>query len=107
MRLGFTLGRSAAPLVLQLSSAEYYSAMLVVSRKVGQALRIGKNISVTIVQVAPGSVRLCIEATAGATIVHEKIGDTEIVRVAVNDGSSVDQAWQDGLSESVVSPSYH
>ncbi len=53
--------------------------MLVLSRKVGERLFIGENISVTVVRVGPGVVRLGIEAPADLPIMREEIKDREPV----------------------------
>jgi carbon storage regulator len=47
--------------------------MLVLSRKVGERIFIGENISVTVVRVAPGIVRLGVEAPANLAIMREEI----------------------------------
>jgi len=49
--------------------------MLVLSRKVGEKIFIGENISVTIVRVAQGIVRIGIEAPDDLPIVREEIKD--------------------------------
>ena len=48
-------------------------AMLVLSRKVGEKILIGDNISVTIVRVAQGTVRVGVEAPQEMAIVREEI----------------------------------
>lgn len=47
--------------------------MLVLSRKVGEKIFIGENISVTIVRVAQGVVRIGVEAPAELPIVREEL----------------------------------
>ena len=47
--------------------------MLVLSRKVGERLWIGDNISVTVVRVAGGGVRLGIEAPDDLPVVREEL----------------------------------
>jgi len=47
--------------------------MLVLSRKVGERILIGENISVTIVRVAQGIVRVGVEAPQELPIVREEI----------------------------------
>jgi len=47
--------------------------MLVLSRKVGEKILIGDGISVTIVRVAQGIVRVGVEAPADMPIVREEI----------------------------------
>jgi len=49
--------------------------MLVLSRKVGEKIWIGENISVTVVRVAQGIVRIGIEAPEDLPIVREEIKD--------------------------------
>ncbi len=62
--------------------------MLVLSRKVGEKILIGENISVTVVRVAPGVVRLGVDAPAHLPIVREEIKDSIILAEAVAAGSS-------------------
>jgi carbon storage regulator len=47
--------------------------MLVLSRKVGEKIWIGENISVTVVRVAQGIVRIGMEAPDDLAIVREEI----------------------------------
>jgi carbon storage regulator len=47
--------------------------MLVLARKVGEKILIGENISVTVVRIAPGVVRIGIEAPGEMPIVREEI----------------------------------
>jgi carbon storage regulator len=47
--------------------------MLVLSRRVGEKILIGDNIAVTIVRIAPGIVRVGVEAPAEMPIVREEI----------------------------------
>jgi carbon storage regulator len=49
--------------------------MLVLSRKIGEKILIGKDISVTVVRVAQGMVRIGVEAPAELSIVREEIKD--------------------------------
>ncbi|MBN2579594.1 MAG: carbon storage regulator CsrA [Pirellulales bacterium] len=49
--------------------------MLVLSRKVGEKILIGDNISVTVVRVAQGIVRIGVEAPQNLPIVREEIKD--------------------------------
>jgi carbon storage regulator len=48
-------------------------AMLVLARKVGEKILIGENISITVVRVAQGIVRIGIEAPNEMPIVREEI----------------------------------
>jgi carbon storage regulator len=50
--------------------------MLVLSRKVGERILIGDNISVTVVRVAPGVVRLGVEAPHNMSIIREELKDS-------------------------------
>ena len=61
--------------------------MLVLSRKVGERIWIGEKISVTVVRVAGGGVRLGIEAPDDLPVVREELklrveGDGEDLPVA-------------------------
>ncbi|NLE39991.1 MAG: carbon storage regulator [Pirellulaceae bacterium] len=47
--------------------------MLVLSRKVGQRILIGDQITVTVVRVAPGTVRIGVDAPDHMVIVREEI----------------------------------
>ena len=47
--------------------------MLVLSRKVGERIWIGEEISVTVVRIAGGVVRLGIEAPKGLPVVREEL----------------------------------
>jgi carbon storage regulator len=49
--------------------------MLVLSRKVGEKILIGENISVTVVRIAQGIVRIGVEAPSDLPIVREEIKD--------------------------------
>jgi carbon storage regulator len=47
--------------------------MLVLSRKIGESVRIGGGVSVTIVKISGGGVRLGINAPEGVEIVREEL----------------------------------
>lgn len=49
--------------------------MLVLSRKVGERILIGDKITVTIVRVAQGAVRIGVEAPGDMQIVREELKD--------------------------------
>jgi len=49
--------------------------MLVLSRKVGEKILIGDDISVTVVRVVQGTVRIGVEAPQNLPIVREEIKD--------------------------------
>lgn len=48
-------------------------AMLVLSRKVGERILIGDNVTVTVVRVSGGGVRLGIDAPADMAVVREEL----------------------------------
>jgi len=68
--------------------------MLVLSRKTGEKIRIGDNVTVTIVRIGPNNVRLGIDAPRDLNIVREELcgqepvlnqprevsGDTAVIR---------------------------
>ena len=56
--------------------------MLVLSRKVGEKILIGNCITVTIVRVAPGVVRLGVDAPQNMTIVREELLDPQDTIIA-------------------------
>ncbi len=47
--------------------------MLVLSRKVGERIRIGDEVTVTVVRISGGGVRLGIEAPAELSIIREEL----------------------------------
>ena len=47
--------------------------MLVLSRKLGERIMIGENVTVTIVRIGPNNVRLGIEAPREMNIVREEL----------------------------------
>ena len=47
--------------------------MLVLSRKVGERLWIGDNISITVVKISGGGVRIGVEAPAELPVVREEL----------------------------------
>ncbi len=49
------------------------TTMLVLSRKVGERIRIGENICVTVVRIAQNGVRIGIEAPPEFTVVREEL----------------------------------
>jgi carbon storage regulator len=48
--------------------------MLVLTRRLGETIQIGDNISVTVVRVTPTEVRLGIEAPAGTHVHRAELG---------------------------------
>ena len=65
--------------------------MLVLSRKVGERILIGENISVTVVRVTGGGVRLGIEAPTELPVIREEL------RNRLDEADTAKQS-QDGLS---------
>jgi len=53
--------------------------MLVLTRRVGESIRIGDDITVTLVQIGPGKVRLGIEAAPDVVILREELIDSKSV----------------------------
>jgi len=66
--------------------------MLVLSRKVGQRILIGEKISITVVRVAGGGVRLGIEAPDELIVVREEL--KKQLRVADHQPDSKTSAGQ-------------
>lgn len=50
--------------------------MLVLSRKPGEKILIGDNVSITIVRIGPNTVRIGIEAPRNMNIVREELCET-------------------------------
>jgi carbon storage regulator len=68
--------------------------MLVLSRKVGERIWIGEDISVTVVRVTGGGVRLGIEAPHELPVVREELKQ----RLAeMNPGAEIDSTVNDTL----------
>ena len=65
--------------------------MLVLSRKVGQRILIGDNISVTVVRVAQGGVRIGIEAPPELPIVREELQEKLREKLDAGEPESVDR----------------
>lgn len=49
--------------------------MLVLTRRVGESIRVGNDIVVTLVQMAPGKVRIGIQAPPNTLILREELVD--------------------------------
>ena len=49
--------------------------MLVLSRKVGERILIGENISVTVVRITGGGVRIGVEAPAELPVIRHELKD--------------------------------
>jgi carbon storage regulator len=65
--------------------------MLVLSRKSGERILIGDKISVTVVRIAPGVVRIGVDAPDGLTIIREELqGSPEDLRrkAAIGNGDA-------------------
>jgi len=56
-------------------------AMLVLSRKQGEAIQIGGNITIKIVNVGPGRVKIAIDAPNNVTILRQELCDGQSDRV--------------------------
>ncbi len=52
--------------------------MLVLSRRVGQRIQIGEEIEVTVVRIAPGVVRIGVEAPSHMTVVRDEIAPEKL-----------------------------
>jgi carbon storage regulator len=61
--------------------------MLVLSRKVGERIRIGDNVTITVVRITGGGVRLGIEAPSELPVVREEL----YIELQSDDSSSADQ----------------
>ncbi len=53
----------------------FKTAMLVLSRKVGERILIGNQVTVTVVRITGGGVRLGIEAPKEMTVIREELQD--------------------------------
>lgn len=49
--------------------------MLVLTRRVGESIRVGNDIVVTLVQVSPGKVRIGIQAPGDTVILRDELVD--------------------------------
>ena len=65
--------------------------MLVLSRKPGERILIGEEITVTVVRIGPNNVRLGIEAPRAMNIVREElcVGDIEVIADGQSSGEAV------------------
>ncbi len=68
---------------------EGVGTMLVLSRKTGEKILIGENVTVTIVRIGPNTVRLGIDAPRDMNIVREELCQAAPVGHLV-DGDAVD-----------------
>jgi carbon storage regulator len=68
--------------------------MLVLSRKVGERIVIGDQISVSVVRIGPGTVRIGIEAPADVPVVREELTSAtdsdgrDAVRLKISGGAA-------------------
>jgi carbon storage regulator len=62
--------------------------MLVLSRKQGESIRINDNITINIVNVGPGRVKIAIDAPSSVTILRQELcdGQSDCVLSAVQVG---------------------
>lgn len=66
--------------------------MLVLSRKAGERILIGNQVTVTVVRVGPNTVRLGIDAPRDMNIVREELcGDPMTVDVSFDDANQADE----------------
>lgn len=67
--------------------------MLVLTRRIGESIRIGDDIVVTLVQIGPGKVRLGIEAAPDVVILREELLDASAAKpfpAAITGASTAD-----------------
>ncbi len=64
--------------------------MLVLSRKPGEKILIGENVTVTIVRIGPNTVRLGIDAPRDMNIVREELCQTARVGDADGGGEQIE-----------------
>lgn len=77
--------------------------MLVLSRKPGERIRIGDNVTVTIVRIGPNNVRLGIDAPKELNIVREELC-IETPACAGSDGLNRENAASNATGPSAPSP---
>ncbi len=63
--------------------------MLVLSRKLGEKIVIGDNITVTIVKIDRNQIRIGIEAPQDVPVYREEIAPQRVARIAVADAVAV------------------
>lgn len=73
--------------------------MLVVSRKVGERVLIGDQISVTVIKVGSGGVRIGIQAPKELAVIREELA----IQIQADQQEQIARAQQNG--ESLTSPS--
>ena len=59
--------------------------MLVLSRKPGERILVGNDITITVVRIGPNNVRLGIEAPRAMNIVREELCADEVATIKVSD----------------------
>ena len=59
--------------------------MLVLSRKPGERILIGDDVSITVVRIGPNNVRLGIEAPRSMNIVREELCPEEVATIEIKD----------------------
>ena len=64
------------------------SAMLVLSRKVGERILVGDNVTITVVRLTNGGVRLGIEAPTEMTVVREEVVQKQSVASTLDESKS-------------------
>lgn len=64
--------------------------MLVLSRKPGEKILIGDKISITVVRITPGVVRIGVDAPDGLPILREELADGSKLPAAADVNSSPD-----------------
>ena len=62
--------------------------MLVVTRKIGERIVIGDNVTITVVRIAGGMVRIGIEAPSNYSIVRRELLDPESPGASHDDRSA-------------------
>jgi carbon storage regulator len=60
--------------------------MLVLSRKVGERIQIGDDVTITVVRINPTAVRIGIDAPGDCAIVREEIAESMAVTQTPADG---------------------
>jgi len=68
--------------------------MLVLSRKPGERIFIGDNVSVTIVRIGPNTVKIGIDAPREMNIVREELCSNSLPRAAQNSGAAESEPSQ-------------
>ncbi|MDD4269244.1 MAG: carbon storage regulator [Pirellulales bacterium] len=63
--------------------------MLVLSRKVGERILVGDEITITVVRMAQGVVRIGVEAPAEMAIVREEIKEQASVKKSVRPAAPI------------------